>query len=386
MPRRWRLLPNDPEIGWIPYVWLFYLGFVFLVPVFGGFAERGEVWIASGVATAVFLPLYFAGYWVGPRRQWWIALAIAALAAALTPINVGSNTFFIFSAYFAGRSGVTVRRAGVRVGIVVALTVLTAVLLAPTIYFWGPAVLGAAAVGFLGVFAHQRSMRVAELRMARAEVEALARIAERERIAGDLHDLLGHTLSVIALKSELAQRLVTRDAARAEHEMADVHAVARQALAQVRTAVGGYRVGSGAGMLQELASARTALEAAGVALVVTQGPERIAARLDASHEGVVALAVREAATNVMRHARATTCWISFFMDEASFGVEIRDDGRGFVGSPGQGLSAMRRRVEALGGSLEVGGGAGTVLRLTFLEPGADRPVSSPGRVPAEDAA
>ncbi|MCH9680949.1 MAG: sensor histidine kinase [Deltaproteobacteria bacterium] len=370
MGRRWRLLPDDPQLGWAPYVWLLYLGFVFLIPVFGGFTQHLSVWVASVVATAVFLPVYFYGYWVEGPRLMLLAMVIAGIGTLLTPFNPGSNTFFIFSAFFAGRSVHRPIHGLATVGVVVFITALVSWWLAPTIFFWGPAMLGASIVGLWGILATQRTREVAELRIARAEVEALARIAERERIASDLHDLLGHTLSVIALKSELAQRLVSRDPERAEQEMTDVQGVARQALSEVRTAVGGYRVGSGAGLRQELDGAAAALEAAGVELVVDEGPEHVGARLDATHEGVVALAVREAITNVMRHARAQSCTISFFGDDQEYGVEIADDGRGMGGHPGQGLLAMQRRVEALGGRLSIEDRNGTRLRLTFSSGGS----------------
>jgi len=363
--RRWRLLPQDPEIGWVPYVWLLYIGFVFLTPVFGELDEP-VMWLGSSIATAVFVPLYFAGYWVEGGRRLAIAVAIAAIGAALAPLNPGASTFFIYAAYFAGLSDQRPLRSLSAVGLILLLTLLTAWQLAPNIYFTAPAALGVVVIGLLGLHFIGRHVQVAELRMARAEVETLARIAERDRIARDLHDLLGHTLSVIALKAELSQALVSRDPKRAAAEAGEIQLVARKALSEVRTAVTGYRVGSGAGLRQELEGVERALDAAGVTLHVDEGPERVAGRADAAHEVVLALALREASTNIMRHANATLCRVSFFTEGRCFGVEIQDDGRGLSGRRGHGLLGMEQRVEALGGQMRLTGDRqGTRLRLEF---------------------
>ncbi|MBL8947609.1 MAG: hypothetical protein JNK45_30840, partial [Myxococcales bacterium] len=195
-----------------------------------------------------------------------------------------------------------------------------------------------------------------------------ARIAERERIARDLHDLLGHSLSIIALKSELAERIAADDPDRAGRELRDVQQVARDALAEVRIAVRGYRVGSGAGLRQELDRARTALAAAGVELACSVDPELVGPALDAAREGALALALREAATNIVRHAKATRCDVAFFDDGRHYGIVITDDGRGGDARPGHGLQGMRTRVEALGGRLTCSFTGGTTLRIAFIHP------------------
>ncbi|MCA9719605.1 MAG: sensor histidine kinase [Myxococcales bacterium] len=371
MKRRLRLLPDDPDVGWVPYVFVFYIGFVYLTPVLGELDDP-TMWAASVVAGVVFLPLYFLAYWVSGRRRLLVAVAIAAIGASLAPRNPGASTFFVYAAYFAGISHEDPRRSVPAAGLILALTLLTAGLLAPTVYFTAPAVLGVIILGLMGASFSRRHGQIRELALARAEVETLARIAERDRIAGDLHDLLGHTLSLVVLKSELTSALVTRDPARAVNEAREITSVARKALAEVRLAVRGYRVGSGAGLRQELDGVARALESAGVKLVVEGGPERLEGRLDAAHEGVLALAVREATTNIMRHARATVCGIEFFDDDQRYGVEIRDDGRGLSGPPGHGLLAMRQRVESLRGTMEVSAGrGGTRLRLEFSDRALD---------------
>ncbi len=190
--------------------------------------------------------------------------------------------------------------------------------------------------------------------MAHDEIEHLAKVAERERIARDLHDLLGHTLSLITLKAELARKLVDRDPLRAKQEMQDVEQTSRAALADVREAISGYR---GQGLATELIRARQTLETAGIAVdcAASEVP------LSPAQESVLALALREAVTNVVRHAQAQRCSVRLSRDQEACTLEIADNGRGADAPEGNGLRGMRERLEAIGGSLQRQTAAGTRL-------------------------
>ena len=193
--------------------------------------------------------------------------------------------------------------------------------------------------------------------MANDEIEHLAKVAERERIARDLHDVLGHTLSVITLKSELAGKLIDRDPARAGKEIREVEEISRQALSEVRDAIRGYR---SQGLAAELAQAKSTLETAGVAVKC----ETAQVALPALQEGVLSMAVREAVTNVVRHAQARTCCLRLEQRNGSCRLEIEDDGRGGSQNEGNGLRGMRERVEMLGGTLTRDSQSGTRLTIT----------------------
>ena len=184
-----------------------------------------------------------------------------------------------------------------------------------------------------------------KLRRADEEIEHLAKLAERERIARDLHDVLGHTLSLITLKSELARKLVDRDPDRAKQEMLDVENTSRAALSDVREAIRGYR---SEGIFAELARARAALETAGV----TVECQTATLPLSPAQESVLALALREAVTNVVRHADARRCQVRLFGEKQLCRLEVADDGVGGDAPEGNGLRGMRERLEAIGGSLE----------------------------------
>ena len=199
-----------------------------------------------------------------------------------------------------------------------------------------------------------------ELQATRDELARLAVSEERLRIARDLHDLLGHSLSVIALKSELASKLVEREPERAAAELGDIQSVTRDALAGVREAVQGYRRMS---LAHELEGARKALAAAGIDCSLGEAAVELPEDVDA----VLAWAVREGATNVIRHSRAQHCAIRVDADGRRAAVEIEDDGSGDgVGVGGSGLAGLRERAVRLRGELEAGGRpeGGFLLRLT----------------------
>ncbi len=202
------------------------------------------------------------------------------------------------------------------------------------------------------------SGRQRRLRRADEEIERLAALAERERIARDLHDLLGHTLSVIVVKSELAARLAEGEPARARDEMRDVERIGREALSEVRAAVVGYRA---KGLRGELDGARRALAAAGVETTV----QADLPALPVAYESALALALRESVTNVVRHAGARHASIRIAMEPSGVVLEVTDDGRGGSGPEGAGLTGMRERIADLGGSVERDGGSGTRVRVTL---------------------
>src|SRR5688572_23070020 len=174
-----------------------------------------------------------------------------------------------------------------------------------------------------------------------------------------MHDLLGHTLSVVVLKSELAQKLMSRDPAKALQEMQDVERISRQGLAEVREAITGYR---STGLTAEIEHVRDTLTAAGIDTTI----EALPIALAPAQESALTMALREAATNVIRHAAATTCHIRFYAQDGSALMEVQDDGRGGDAPFGNGLTGMRERIQALGGALQRETERGT--RLTISVP------------------
>jgi two-component system sensor histidine kinase DesK len=200
----------------------------------------------------------------------------------------------------------------------------------------------------------------AQLQLSHDEVRRLAATAERERIGRDLHDLLGHTLSLITLKLELSRKLFDRDPEAARREIEDAEKVARHALAEVRSAVTGIRTTD---LAAELASARLLLASSMVHLDYGPPPE-----LPGDIERGLSLVLREAATNIARHAAASRARIEWILERARVSMQISDNGRGGIDSDGNGLSGMRERVRALGGTLTIESPQGQGTRLRVVVP------------------
>lgn len=200
---------------------------------------------------------------------------------------------------------------------------------------------------------------IAQLRATRQELARHAVAEERLRFSRDLHDLLGHTLSVVVVKSEAARRLAPRDIDAALAQVADIEAVGRQALTEIREAVTGYREGS---LSTELDRARSALTAAGVeAVVVETGPP-----LPPQTEALLGWVVREGVTNVVRHSGAASCRIALASGGGQVRLEITDDGQGVGSEPvtsGSGLKGLTERLAAAGGSLRAGAASRTGFRV-----------------------
>ncbi|MEW2162467.1 sensor histidine kinase [Streptomyces sp. NPDC007084] len=237
-------------------------------------------------------------------------------------------------------------------------------------------------IGFAMTGVRQLVRTTIELRRARATVAQLAANEERLRLARDLHDLLGHSLSLITLKSELAGRMLPDHPDKAARQVADIEQVSRQALVDVREAVTGYRRPRLAG---ELAGAQVALTAAGVIAELPAEPDLHG--VSEESESALAWSLREAVTNVVRHSGARRCTVELVrrqtLDGPVLELSVEDDGSG--GSPagvhGNGLTGLTERLEKAGGSLEAGGGR-RGFRLVARAPltGDPAPVD-----PADDA-
>jgi two-component system sensor histidine kinase DesK len=336
--------------------------FVPITPLFAEGAFPNWFW-PTWISLAIFLVLYFRTFHRRVHESaLWYALAIAVLGYVVTPYNSGGQTYIVYAvAFFAF---VPDLRLAVRLmaATVVAFALEWWWLGFPWIYSTTALVVGPV-IGGMNLVYRRNQQRNAELKLSHDEVRRLAALAERERIGRDLHDLLGHTLSLITLKSELANRLFERDPVSARREIAEVERVAREALTQVRRAVTGIRA---AGLAAEMASAKLLLESNGVRLDYDFADVPLPVEI----ETVLAMTVREAATNIQRHARANSARVTLEVQGAGLVLCVEDDGRGGAIVPGNGLGGMRERLAGIGAELRVdsGKGRGTVLRVTLPLP------------------
>ena len=348
--------------GKVRYTMLFNL--VWMVWVFGDVLFNNHIdgaWIlTTSISVPVFLLLYFIGYLRPQRQIVFPALAMAVLGYVVMPWNhSGGTSYTIYACAYLAFFG------SIRQSIAAMLGVLGVFALLAYLQHWPwgiTAAMGmiAGSVGGGNLAYRLNAQKDAALRLSHDEVRKLAATAERERIGRDLHDLLGHTLSLIALKSELARKLFERDPQAARREIADVERIARDALAQVRHAVSGIRAAALAG---EVASARLLMECANVRFQY----DGFEAELPVECGTCLALALREAITNIQRHAHATHASAELTVDGEAVQLCVRDNGHGIGGREGNGLSGMRERVTALGGWLRIespqAGGTLLTLRL-----------------------
>jgi two-component system sensor histidine kinase DesK len=367
-------ISKQRERNWA-WIWLAYTGFLFIDPIF---EPSLRLWLGTLAVFAIFLGI-FAGYVRstddGQPTRFWMILATFLLGLVTFPWNPGGSTFFVYTAAFLPFSIKSTRR-------VLALFIAESVVILAEGYLFRtpghlfhiewPNVLVAIflllIIGGGNIFFAEQKRAERKLRLAREENLALAALAERERIARDLHDVLGHTLSVIVLKAELAGRLIERDPQRAAQEISDVEKTARTALSEVREAIGGYR---SQGLHAEMERARNTLNAADVALSCESALPNVTAK----EETVFCLAVREAVTNIVRHAGAKHCRMRFAATRDNYlSLLVEDDGTHAVLHEGNGLRGMRERVQGMGGRFSIDTHAGTALLIEL--PVARGPVAS----------
>jgi two-component system sensor histidine kinase DesK len=336
------------------WIWLGYTGFLFIQPIL---APNRKVWLGTIVIFGLFLAV-FAGYVraADERKAWrfWMIGATFALGLITFPWNQGASTFFVYTAAFLPFSLKSTQKV-LWLFLVECLIILAegaffqSARLPPYLHIGWPntliAIFLVIIIGGGNIFFAEQRRAECRLRAAQDENLALAALAERERIARDLHDVLGHTLSVIVLKAELAGRLIAIDPGRANAEIMDVERISRTALAEVREAIGGYRA---RGLAAEIDAARLTLDAAGVTLIAesSQAPPTA---LNPQEETALALALREAVTNIVRHSRATTCRLHFITESGQRRLVVEDDGQHSISREGNGLRGMRERIESLGG-------------------------------------
>jgi two-component system sensor histidine kinase DesK len=354
--------PRWARIGRV--VWLGFL----VVPFIDFLDESPPTWqiVLSGAGTALFIAgvMLFSGRrGLDSSRKELAWVAMTALATALTlAFGASYGLLFIWTAVIGARA-LDQRRASQAVIVSTALAVGVTLLAkgdpAQAIFAFGTPTLG---VGILMLIIGRLSAANEELFAAREERARLAVAEERLRFSRDLHDLVGHSLSLIALKAQLAGRVLHDDPDRAEKDIAELQAVARDALVEVRQAVSGYRRPTLEG---ELAGARMALEAAGIDTSV----DVPAVQLPAPVDETLAWAVREGTTNVIRHSGADRARIRLVPGLDRAAVEVWDDGRGSDSSNGgHGLTGLRERAEAVSGRVEAGPSEDGGFRLEVSVP------------------
>ena len=380
-------------------VWLLYL----ISPVTDLFnGHRSPLWIAGGLVIVVtFCVTYVWAITNYPHNHRFAKLGLPAIFVLAVVANLIYGTAWIpMWIYVSAAAGfmMTGRARAIRAVLAVSATfalmcLVTHTTLDPFISLVLPVVLiGVAMSGF-----RVQIQLMHELSLAKETVAKLAASEERLRLARDMHDLTGQSLSMITLKSDLVSKLLarlpeTRERDAALGEASDISRVSRQTLHDIRDAVSGYRRPT---LAVEIITARTALETAGIELADDPALTMLSGTFDSEAEAALAWCLREAVTNVIRHSGARTCSVRLIQRPGETSLEVSDDGQGLqalaAGSPmpgpaaggppaGSGLRGMSERLTAIGGRLSFGhaktgraGGRGLRLVATVPEVRAPQP-------------
>jgi two-component system, NarL family, sensor histidine kinase DesK len=366
--RRWIKLGRLFMVAWLAF---------FIYPLGAFLTDRlsAETRI-YGLVLLLALALLWGWFWIrivaGPDRRFMLpAVAAATLILAIftlrTPPQYGS--LFLYAVIMAG-AAFPWRRG---VAAIVILSVLAAVIelaRGESVTTSTGQLLNELLVGFATVAGRLLVQANQQLSLAREQIARLAVGEERLRFARDLHDLLGHSLSVIALKSELAGKLIGKSPEQATREVRDIEKVAREALSEVRDAVTGYRQPT---LSAELAGAKEALTAAGVECRVDQEQHALPPAVEAA----LAWAVREGATNVMRHSKAHHCTIRISSRDGQVMLEVVDDGQGGTPVMGSGLLGLEERANERGGRMTAAPLPHEGFRLQVTLPLGERQIVEP---------
>ena len=346
---------------WTDAVHLLWSAWVFIIPLMGG--HYSVRWLGLTLLSYPLFLLLYARTLLAPRRNSArYPLAMIALCLLLLPWYPSGLSYFVFGCVMLPAGG---QRSLPRY--LLQLLALNACLIAEAKwlgYPWQSVAFMPVMTLIIGLIVHVERASAEQdiaLRLSHDEVRRLAATAERERISRDLHDLLGHTLSLITLKLELARKLAPRDSVASARELEEAERVARHALAEVRSAVSGIR---SADLAAELAAARLMLESSRVHLEYDSPPPALPAEIERG----LALVLREAVTNVARHAQASRVQVTFLREPRCVQLCVADDGRGGITADGNGLAGMRDRARALGGTLSIDSPRGHGTRLLLRVP------------------
>jgi two-component system sensor histidine kinase DesK len=323
--------------------------------------------VAAWASLAVFVALYLRTMWLAlgsdlrgarPAASGWLFALIVVTFAMVAGFGTAWGGLVIYLGVATGAT-LSNRAALVTLGGIAVATVTIGVAVGISASDLAFAVFLTTALGVTMLGVRRMLQLIVELRDARDEVARLTAAQQRQRFARDLHDVLGHNLSAIALKSQVARRTLRSDPAAASAALEDVEAVAHQSLDDVRALVSGYRQPS---LEEELAVADELLSAAGVEPLIVRPDQLPGGRADE----LLAWAVREGTTNVVRHSRAAHCCITITAARGEARLDLVDDGTATDGgSGGSGLRGLRERLAEEGGELQAGPqeGGGFHLRV-----------------------
>ncbi len=367
--RQFRLFPQ--RFGFFPYMWLLYL----LFPVINLQEEHGIKLVLGAAMLALFAVTYRQLYWATGRAfTLWLAvqmLIIVILSAAYTPFDLFMGFFTSnFIGWYTGQKHFKMAYAVFAAMVLVPLITATWGMAVGDLLFLYPFIIIMLVSPFGIRSLHRKRMLEKELDQANEVIKELVKREERMRIARDLHDTLGHTLSLITLKSQLVEKLAAKDAGRTQAEAREIQRISRAALRQVRELVSEMRTVS---VAEELAEVGEMLRTADIAMEI-EGDAQLEGVSDLT-QNILSLCIKEAVTNIVKHSGADRCRIALAVTEGEVQISIEDNGvglhpkeqEGHVRDEGNGMKGMAERLSLIDGSLKLSSGEkrGTVLTVAI---------------------
>ncbi len=340
------LLPPKQRYRYSPYAWLIYL-FFFFVSFFANSREPYQYPLML-LGVVVFLFLYFRLFWISQVQVKYYLILMALHASIMTLLTQGASVFFVYVGAFCCRLGSPKKAiAGIALLLLWVVTLSYWFKLSP--YFYLPAIVFSTFIGFMNIYQFEIDKKNKALDLSQQEVRQLAQTAERERIARDLHDLIGHTFSVLTLKADLAGKLIDRDPQRAKQEVKELENLSRDALSQVREVVSGFR---SADIKAELAATKYLLQSNDIDFDYQLSELNIDEQLNKE----LALMIKELTTNVLKHANATKVSAAILVDEKGLQLNYIDNGIGIKANQnkGFGLKGIAERLQQWHGELSIG--------------------------------
>ncbi len=325
--------------------WVYLINLIFyFIPLF---TVRFALWqyVSMAAALLLFLACYFWAHRSSHHNMHWPILGIVLIAALITPINPGSVSMFAFASFFIGFA-YSLRRYLLLMTLLLGLLVLLDQMLTIPWHMFlimgMPVVL---AVSLLGRAEQAKQRHYLATQQSEDEIKQLAAMVERERIGRDLHDILGHTLSSVILKADLATKLLAHQQTEAaQQQLAELSQIARDALSQVRQSVSGYKH---QGLTAEVAKLLGRLRDAGFQVELTGEIPQLNSRM----ETTLILALTELVTNVMRHSKGDCCQLQFLQQDNNLHICLSDNGKAAEITEGNGITGLRERLAAIGATL-----------------------------------
>ena len=326
-----------------PWLWLMFSLYYF-VP-FANIHGHVLTYVFLIAAYLSFVALYIRATKLNNSHVWKPLSAIMVLFVLVTPFSSGSSSFFTYIGFFLGFCYAPRTYLILLFGSVASIIAFQLRYHYPISEFLLPAISGVIATSLWGYIERIRSSARKHWMQSRQEIQQLATIAERERIARDLHDILGHTLSSIALKAELAEKLLKQaKTADAQVQVTELHQIARESLSLVRQTVSGYKH---RGLSGEVIQLCDKLRQNGFSVDLTGDIPALSARA----ETALILALTELTTNVLRHSKGNHCQLTFSLDEQRIMISMQDNGCAHSITPGNGLTGIQERLHALAGDI-----------------------------------